>query len=171
MQETEILKDCLETGKTAYSQETARQELIGTKADYLMKYLTLFVAILNLSIPLVLKYSTPTIVTPCFRRIYIALMALLIIGIGGTLLIQYPQKVNLFPSAGDALEYAKKHTNEMEDERARIYQQILRYTSALKSLETSNNRRVRLLTGVFWIYLLIVLLMGVFFGYIIFSLI
>ena len=57
MREVDILKQCLQISREAYEQELERQKAIGVKADYLMKFYTLLIAILNLSLPLIIQYT------------------------------------------------------------------------------------------------------------------
>ena len=55
MRQKEILKECLEIGKISYEQELSRKKAITDKSEYLMKYHTLLIAILNLSLPLIIQ--------------------------------------------------------------------------------------------------------------------
>lgn len=168
MQEKEILQNCLLVGQEAYNQEKKRQDIIGGKADYLMKYLTVFVALLNLSIPLILSYYKEIMTDTGFRWIYVFAMICLLAGMTATLLVQRPERIKLFPSAGDMLKTVQQKEEEFADERRWVYQQVLFYTAALNSLEKSNNKRMFWLKIAFSLYALIIFLVGVFFGYIIF---
>lgn len=166
MQDVELMQHCLEIGQEAYNQEKSRQAVIVQKAEYLMKYHTLLVAILNLSLPLILRYvrienSTWWIV------FYIVTMAVLLSGIICTLFIQFPKKLLLFPTSASVLKRVKANREQYDTQEAWIYKKILMWEKVTVSLEEANDSAVQWIKRAYIAFSLSILGLGFFFGSII----
>lgn len=74
------LKYCLEIGKEAYKQEESRTESIKMRAENIVKYSTIFVAIANLVVSLVSKgaLEVADVLAP-IKILYVCLMIAIII--------------------------------------------------------------------------------------------
>lgn len=161
MQESDILKKCLELGEMAYDQEVNRQKAIGSKADYLMKYHTLLIAILNLSLPLILNYADLKD-TGAWRLFYLLTMGCLLSGIIFTLMIQKPRKVSMFQTGTMVMKEMQKRGKMINSEEW-IYNNILQIDKATYLLEKSNNAAIKWIIASYAGFILSILLMGIFF--------
>ena len=161
MREVDILKHCLQISREAYEQELERQKAIGVKADYLMKFYTLLIAILNLSLPLIIQY-TQIQNLKAWRYFYILAMGSLLLGIIFTLMIQMPRKVSL-SQVGTAV---LKEVKEAEDDICQeiwIYKNILRLDKRTFSIEKVNNAAVKWVKKSYIIFTISIVMMGIFF--------
>jgi hypothetical protein len=162
MQQSDILKECLEIGKISYDQELSRKKAITDKSEYLMKYHTLLIAILNLSLPLIIENANISILQE-WQCIYVAAMAVILLGIISTLLIQRPWKIAMFPTGADELKRAKSHKGKTQEEDEWIYYKILLYSKATVSIEKVNKASIKWLIGAYVLFVCSVFLTGTFF--------
>lgn len=166
MSQTEILRQCLEIGKEAYTQELSRQKTIINKAEYLMKFHTLLIAILNLSLPLIIKYVELKN-SALWRVFYILTMACLLMGIIFTLLIQRPRKIAMFQTGTSVLKEVQKKGDLAYTEDEWLYKKLLLSDRMTLSLERANNFSVRWIVMAYVFFVLSIILMGAFFAYVI----
>ncbi len=166
MSQAEILGQCLEIGKEAYAQEVNRQKTIINKAEYLMKFHTLLIAILNLSLPLIIKYVELKS-SDQWRWFYILTMACLLLGIIFTLFIQVPRKI-VMPQTGVAvLKEVQKKGNLTYTDDEWLYKKVLLFDRMTQSLDKSNNSSVKWTIAAYVSFVLSIILMGIFFAYVI----
>lgn len=166
MSQTEILRQCLEIGKEAYTQELSRQKTIINKEEYLMKFHTLLIAILNLSLPLIIKYVELKN-SALWRVFYILTMACLLMGIIFTLLIQRPRKIAMFQTGTSVLKEVQKKGDLAYTEDEWLYKKLLLSDRMTLSLERANNFSVRWIVMAYVFFVLSIILMGAFFAYVI----
>lgn len=162
MQQSDILKECLEIGKISYDQELSRKKAITDKSEYLMKYHTLLIAILNLSLPLIIENTNISILQE-WQCLYVAAMVVILLGIIATLLIQRPWKIAMFPTGADELQRAKVYKEKMQEEDEWTYYKILLYSKATASIEKVNNASIKWLIGAYVLFVFSVFLTGTFF--------
>lgn len=167
MQDIEIMQQCLEVGQEAYRQEVKRQDTIVTKAEYLMKYHTLLIAILNLSLPLLLKYAELKS-SVSWMIFYVLTMLMLLSGIIFTLFIQQPKKIKLFPTSASLLKKIQKDAESYQTEEDWIYKKILFYEQSTVTLENANNSSIKWIKKAYIVFVLSIVMLGFFFGNIIF---
>lgn len=162
MQQSDILKECLEIGKISYEQEISRKKAITDKSEYLMKYHTLLIAILNFSLPLIIQKNDISILQK-WQCLYVAAMAAMLLGIIATLLIQRPWKIAMFPTGADELQRTKTNKEKTREQDEWIYYKVLLYSKATVSIEKVNNTSVKWLIGAYVLFVLSVFLVGAFF--------
>lgn len=161
MHEEDILKQCLLLSKEAYGQELERQKAIGVKADYLMKFYTLLLAVLNLSLPLIIKYAG--LENSYMWKVFYGLaMTSILLGIVSALLIQRPRKVVLFPGGTTALKEVQKSEKPAGSEEW-IYKNILLLDKRTLSIERGNRDAVKWTVVSYVMFVLSIILMGFFF--------
>lgn len=163
MRQREVLKECLEIGKISYEQELSRKKAITDKSEYLMKYHTLLIAILNLSLPLIIQNTDISILCE-WQCLYVAAMAAMLLGIIATLLIQRPWVIAMFPTGAAELQRVKSTYKEKQQEQDEwTYHEVLLYSKATASIEKVNNASVKWLIGAYVLFVLSVFLVGAFF--------
>lgn len=167
MQDIEIMQQCMEVGQEAYEQELRRQKAIVDKAEYLMKYHTLLIAILNLSLPLIIKYVDMK-KSRSWLIFYVLAMAVLLLGIIFTLTIQKPRKLQLFPTTAGLLQEVQKNKEKYRSEEDWIYRKILLWNRVTVSLDEANELSVKWIKAAYVFFVLAIFLMGIFFSNIIF---
>ena len=126
-----------------------------------MKFYTLLIAILNLSLPLIIQY-TQIQNLKAWRYFYILAMGSLLLGIIFTLMIQMPRKVSL-SQVGTAV---LKEVKEAEDDICQeiwIYKNILRLDKRTFSIEKVNNAAVKWVKKSYIIFTISIVMMGIFF--------
>lgn len=161
MREADVLEQCLRISKEAYEQEISRQKTIVSKADYLMKFHTLLVAILNLSLPLIVKYAELENLGD-WRIFYGFAMACLLLGIIFTLLIQKPRKITMSQLGTTVLKEVQKTGKDICAEEW-VYKSILLLDKRTLSVEKANNGSVKWIIASYIAFIVSILLMGIFF--------
>ena len=84
--------------KDAYEQEWQRMKILIQRADYMIRWLTLFVAIFNIAVPLIAKETNLDYSDCIFVSLYIFIMVFLVGSILPVIIINFPQKTKMFPS-------------------------------------------------------------------------
>lgn len=130
----EFLEDCLKMSESAYQQEVDRQRAIGEKLDYLFRWLTIFVTVCNIGIPLTAKVVDETMFTGQFWGLYGLLTALLVSAMILIFIIQFPRKQKYFPLGTELLRKVKESRAQYQDRTDWIYQQILYLDNMTKKL-------------------------------------
>lgn len=154
------LKYCLEIGKEAYKQEESRTESIKMRAENIVKYSTIFVAIANLVVSLVSKgaLEVADVLAP-IKILYVCLMIAIIICIILALFAQKPTLTEMFPDGVWMMEEIHSRQEEYAYENERIYDMILRYTSRTRVMKKSNDSSLKLVTASYVLYILSVILL------------
>lgn len=161
-----FLRECLDVSETAYKQELDRQKDIGTKLDYLFKWLTVFVAIGNIGVPLIAKYTDETVISGVFWVLYGVLSVCLV---GSLLLIigvQFPREQVYFPLGTDICEKVKGDHQLFNKEEDWYYQKILYRDNMTRSLEQKNNKAISMIRIIDIMFVAAMILLSVLFFYI-----
>lgn len=126
--------------KEAYKQEVERREIIHRKSEYLIKWITIFISVFNIAIPIIAK----EIKFECNDCTFIVLYSILMCGLVGAMislvLLEYPQKVKCYPLGYEILNNKKNKLSEENVDLEIIYNNILIQDSITKKLSQSNNR-------------------------------
>lgn len=155
-----FLEECLKVSETAYRQELDRQKSIGTKLDYMFKWLTIFVAIGNIGVPLIAEYVDQSIFSWIFWILYVIISCCLVGALLLIILIQFPKKQVYFPLGTDICRKAK-NTSLFEKEEKWYYQQILYWDNITKSLEQKNSKAIKILKIINVLFVIAIVLLSV----------
>lgn len=141
----DLLERCLAISEEAYKQEEESGRRLREKVDYLFRWLTIFVGVFNIVIPLIAKSGIQQ--KSWFVPFYIGLMTVLIVTLVIIITIQYPLKAKRYPLGSDILQKMQKD-EKYRDEKYSVYQNILYRDSLTKKLAINNNSIVRKLRWV-----------------------
>lgn len=161
-----FLEQCLIVSETAYKQELERQREIGVKLDYLFKWLTIFVAIGNIGVPLIAKYAIDSVLSGVFWILYGGLSFCLVGALLLIISIQFPRKQLFFPRGTDICEKAKKDNRLFDKEEDWNYQQILYWDNITRSMEQKNNRAICMIKIIDVMFAVAMILLSILFLYI-----
>lgn len=162
-----FLGECLKVSETAYKQELERQKDIGAKLDYLFKWLTIFVAIGNIGVPLIAKYADATVMSGVFWILYgflsVCLVGALLLIIG----VQFPRKQVYFPMGTDICKKVKRDNQLYAHEEDWYYQKILYWDNITHSLAQKNNKAIYMIRIIDMLFIAAIILLSVLFFYMI----
>lgn len=161
-----FLEECLNFSEIAYKQELERQKEIGTKLDYLFKWLTIFVAVGNIGVPLIAKYAETIVITGVFWILYGVLSFCLVGALTFIIVVQLPRKQVYFPLGTDICEKAKKDSRLFDKEEDWYYQKILYWDNMTRSLEKRNNKAICVIRIIDGMFIMAIVLLSVLFVYI-----
>ena len=152
--------------KDAYEQEWQRMKILIQRADYMIRWLTLFVAIFNIAVPLIAKETNLDYSDCIFVSLYIFIMVFLVGSILPVIIINFPQKTKMFPTGETVLKEMQSTNKLNQSEEELKYNSILYRDVTTEVISKQNNRRAKCVTisGVALIVSLV--LMVVFFIYI-----
>ena len=142
-EEKETLNYCLRFSERAYEQELERQKSVMSKAEYLLKYLTLLSAAINIVVSVVSNMGVIDTTGTIFWFIYILMLAAGGIGIISTLLVQRPRKIKQFSLGFEELARIKDNPVKYGTECERIYQEILWSDIVTKRMRENNSRALK----------------------------
>lgn len=162
----EIIKYCQKISDQAYEQEKERENKINCKADYLFKWLTLFVGIFNIAVPIIVKEAEINYRDFWFIVLYIFLMVLVVGAMLVIVILNFPKKVKIYPGGSDILKKIQKSANEDADDFWGAYQNILYKDVLTKQLSKNNNYALVCVTIANILLLMALVCMAIFFGYI-----
>lgn len=162
----EIIEYCQKISDQAYEQEKERESKINCKADYLFKWLTLFVGIFNIAVPIIVKEAEINYRDFCFIVLYILLMVLVVCAMLVIVILNLPKKVKIYPCGSDILKKIQKSSNENSDDFLGAYQNILYKDVLTKQLSKNNNYALVCVTIANILLLMALICMAIFFGYI-----
>lgn len=131
----------LELAKISYEQELERLKRINQKADNLTKYISIYLVMLNLVIPLVIKENIVLTFSPwiCYLLTVIPAVLSLIIAV----ITQAFDKITLFPM-GYSLENDIIDNPEEYDSTLKLEsKQIALYDDAITEIEKNNDLKIR----------------------------
>lgn len=147
----------------AYQQEVDRSRVISARADYLMKWVTLFISVFNIAIPIMVKEIEFDYRNFAFVCLYSLLMLFLIVAMISLTLVNFPKKVKHFPLGRNILE---KDQNKLPDQNIDfeiIYNNILMQDVITKKLSKGNDKSViEIMIANMAIIISIILLAGTF---------
>lgn len=164
-EEREALNYCLRFSKRAYDQELERQKNVMNKAEYLLKYLTLLSAAINIVVSVVSKMSTIDTTGTVFWALYILMLMAGAIGIISTLMVQRPRRIKQFSLGTEELVRIKKDPVKYSTEYARIYQEILWSDTVTERMRKNNSRALRWIVAAYICVVVMVICFGGFVTY------
>lgn len=167
MGDQEVLKHCLQFAKKAYEQETERQRITISKAEYLFKYLTLLATAFNIAIPIISKVNNVNTSEYVFCGLYFLMLASGVVGVLSTLMIQRPRKIKQFSLGVDELKKVKKEPNKYDSDCKRIYQEILWSDTITKRMRNNNDKTLKWIIVAYVSMGVMIVTFGVFITYIV----
>lgn len=167
MEEENALKYCLQFAQRAYDQEMERQRYAASKADYLLKYLTLLMTAFNITVSVVSKMSNVRIAGIIFWGLYIPMLVAGVVGIVSTLMIQKPRKIRVFPLGKEELLKVQNDSLQYDTDCKRIYQEILLTDKITVSLRENNNTAMIWIMSAYISLAVMTIIFGVFITYVI----
>lgn len=118
-EEKEALDYCLRFSGRAYDQGVERQKSV--MAEYLLKYLTLLSAAINIVVSVVSKTGAVDTTGAVFWGLYILMLAAGGVGIISTLLVQRPRRIKQFSLGSEELARIKDNPDKYGTQCGRIY--------------------------------------------------
>lgn len=167
MGDQEVLNYCLQFAKKAYEQETERQRITISKAEYLFKYLTLLATAFNIAIPVISKVNNVNTSEYVFCGLYFLMLASGVVGVLSTLMIQRPRKIKQFSLGVDELKKVKKEPNKYDSDCKRIYQEILWSDTITKRMRHNNDKTLKWIIVAYVSLGVMIVTFGVFITYIV----
>lgn len=161
-----LLEYCLAISKEAYKQEEESERKLREKVDYLFKWLTIFVGVFNIAVPLIVKIDIQQ--KNWFLPFYIILMIILAVTLVIIITMQYPLKSKRYPLGSDVLQKIKEN-EKYRDEKYGVYQNILYWDSMTRKLAANNRLIVKRLQWVCGLLIIGIVGIVIFFSMIIFS--
>lgn len=138
----EILEYCQKIGEESHKQEVERKRIIDMKCDYLFKWLTLFTAIFNVAIPVIVQSIGDNCLRGIYLLLYVSLMVFLVLAMLMVIFCNLPQKVKLYPLGHEALKEIQKNPKKYNSKEDLKYQNILYKDALTKQMKNNNNRNV-----------------------------
>lgn len=161
-----IMEYALQIGTDAYEQEKRREQTINSKADYLFKWLTLFIAVFNIAIPLLVKEIDFDYKNCFLIIIYILLMISVVVAMCMIASINFPQKIKLLPKGCRILEQAEKFSDMDNIDLDILYQKILFQDKITEQLSKNNDKAIIKITIANIAIIIAILCLALYFGYI-----
>lgn len=131
----------LELVKISYEQELERLKRINQKADNLTKYISIYLVMLNLVVPVIIKEDIVLVFSP--RICYILTIIPAIISLVIAVIIQAFDKITLFPRGytleNDIIDNPEEYNSSLKREA----KQIALYDDATTKIEDNNNLKIR----------------------------
>lgn len=167
-EEKEALDYCLRFSRRAYDQELERQKSVMSKAEYLLKYLTLLSAAINIVVSVISKMSANDITGTVFWILYILMLCAGAFGIISTLLVQRPRKIKQFSLGSEELVRIREKPDKYSTQCGRIYQEILWCDIVTKRMRENNNRALKWIVAAYVCVVVMVISFGGFITYVLF---
>lgn len=161
-----MIEYCQKISDEAYEQEKSREKAINNKADYLFRWLTLFVGVFNIAIPIIIKETQIDYKDTWFVVLYILLMVLIVGAMLTIVVLNLPQKVKIYPSGSDILKKIQRDSNKNDNNVFQTYQNVLYRDILTKQLSKNNDRAIVCIVIVNIMLALALICMVVFFVYI-----
>lgn len=168
-EEREALNYCLRFSQKAYDQEVERQKNVMNKAEYLLKYLTLLSAAINIVVSVVSKMSAIDTSGTVFWGLYILMLAAGAFGIISTLMVQRPRRIKQFSLGTEELVRIKKDPAKYGTEYARIYQEILWSDTVTERMRKNNSQALKWIVAAYICVVIMVISFGGFVTYMLFA--
>lgn len=165
-EEKEALDYCLRFSGRAYDQELERQKSVMGKAEYLLKYLTLLSAAINIVVSVVSKTGAIDTTGAVFWGLYILMLAAGGVGIISTLLVQRPRRIKQFSLGSEELARIKDNQDKYGTQCGRIYQEILWSDIVTKRMRENNSRALKWIVTAYICVVVMVLAFGGFVTYV-----
>lgn len=166
MEVINFLTECLKISEIAYKQETERQNAVGAKLEYLFKWLTAFIAIGNIGVPLISKYANAGLFSWAFWILYSLISICLVAALILIIFVQFPRKQKYFPLGTDILKKVEDDKGSFAYKEDLCYQQILYWDNITNSLKQKNDKAVMIIKIISILFVLVIILLTVLFMYI-----
>ena len=160
----DLMKFSLTISEKAYLQEVDREKVIKEKVDYLFKWITFFITVINIAITIMIKQSSIDFSEKKYVLWYTLLMVCLIVSMIDIVLLQFPGKLKTYPLGSDILKHVQENPEEYSTDLVQVYKEILYRDVMTNQLKKRNNH---ILYGIIIADVLIiisVLLLAVFLG-------
>lgn len=141
--ELDLIEFGLNVSEKAYSQEQEREKIIKEKLDYLFKWITFFITVINIAISFMMKQSVIDFQQKIFVGMYAVLMVVLILAMLVIVCLQFPRKIKTYPLGTDILKQIQSKPQEYGDGKAKNYKEILYKDAMTKQLRKSNDRALK----------------------------
>lgn len=161
-----IMDYALQIGEEAYQQELERTRVLRMRADYLFKWLSLFIAILNIVVPILVKEIKVDYRNFIFIILYLAVMFCLLVAMLIILTLNYPVEIKRLPTGTEILKLTDKFTADSDIETGLLYEQILLQTCITEQISNNNDEAVKRIKTANIMIMAAVTIMVVFFIYI-----
>ncbi len=162
-----VIKFCLEVSEESYQQEKHREEVLKGRIDYLFRWLTLFVSVFNIAVPIIAKETSIDYENCGFVVLYVLLMILLVTAMIIIVCLEFPKKVKIYPLGSDILKKVKEEPEKYKDEMSNNYQKILYQDAVTKQIQANNDKTAGLLKMVNGILIGAIICMAIFFVYVV----
>lgn len=165
-EEKETLDYCLRFSEKAYNQELERQKIVVSKAEYLLKYLTLLSAAINITVSVVSKMSEISPTGIAFWSLYILMLLAGAIGIISTLFVQRPRKIKQFALGSEELGRIQEDSAKYSTQCGRIYKEILWSDTITERMRENNKRAIKWIIAAYVCVVVMVVSFGGFVTYV-----
>lgn len=165
-EELEALNYCLQFSQRAYDQELERQKSAMSKAEYLLKYLTLLTTAFSITVSVVSNMSGVDTTGIVFWGLYLLMLAAGMIGIISTLMIQRPRKIKLFSLGIEELKKVQEDPEKYRTGCGRTYQEILWIDTITKRTRANNDRALKWIVTAYTSLVVMVVFFGAFITYV-----
>lgn len=160
-----IMEYALKMGNEAYKQEQERSQILRLRVDYLFKWLTLFISVFNIMIPLLTKEIGFDYTDSVFIGLYILLMILALAAMIIILSLNYPKKIKRFPTGCEILKIKDQLVGDSDADINMLYQQILLQTRLTQQLSDCNDKAVESIRMANFMLVLLIIVMMFFYVY------
>lgn len=153
-----ILKNVLTIAEEAYQQEQERMKSLNQKADNLTRYVSIFLVLLNIILPLVVKYTQIKFILALLAYIFVCVPS--IISLICAVKEQRLSKMCRFPDGHSLIEVASEENLNSNVEWLKY--KISQYDLAIKILEENNDEKVKDIKRGYGNYILSVIMLTLF---------
>lgn len=153
-----ILKNVLAIAEEAYQQEQERMKSLNQKADNLTRYVSIFLVLLNIILPLVVKYTQIKFILAVFAYIFVCVPS--IISLIFAIKEQRLSTICRFPDGHSLIKVASEENLKTNDEWLKY--KISQYDLAIKTLEQNNDEKVKDIKIGYGSYILSVIMLTLF---------
>ncbi|MDD6071044.1 MAG: hypothetical protein PUC12_09585 [Clostridiales bacterium] len=159
----------LEVSEESYRQEKCREEVLKGRIDYLFRWLTLFVSVFNIAVPIIVKETSIDYKNCGFIILYVIIMILLVTAMTIIVCLEFPKKVKIYPLGSEILKKAKEEPQKYKDAISNKYQKILYRDTVTRQIQKNNDKTAELLKTVNVILIGTIICMAIFFVYVVWA--
>lgn len=149
----------LDLVKISYEQELERLKRINQKADNLTKYISIYLVMLNLIVPLIIQKKIAVAIAPwlCYVLTIVPAVVSLVIAV----IAQAIDKLTLFPTGesieNDIVDCPKDYDSDLKLQS----KQIALYDDAISEIEKNNDSKIRCIISGYIFYAISVIAFAV----------
>lgn len=132
----------LQIGTKAYQQEIDRGKVIALRADYLMKWVAIFVSVFNIAIPIIVKETQFDYHSCVFVFLYGTLMALLVIAMILLASVNFPKRIKHYPFGYEIINNEKEVLSEddCDLDLEVVYKNVLMQDAITQRMKNNNDK-------------------------------